>query len=43
MTEAFNINNVERGTIKMTAPIAELKNADPDTFLTLKYNPASET
>ena len=43
MTEAFNINNVDRGTIKLTAPIAELNIADPDTFLTLKYNPASET
>ncbi|KAJ4946747.1 hypothetical protein JOQ06_008793, partial [Pogonophryne albipinna] len=43
MSEAFRINNVDRGTIKMTAPIAELKIVDPDTFKTLKFDPAIDT
>lgn len=43
MTEAFRINNVDRGTIKMTAPIAELKIVDPETFNNLKFDPATET
>ncbi|KAJ4946572.1 hypothetical protein JOQ06_024237 [Pogonophryne albipinna] len=43
MSEAFRINNVDRGTIKMTAPIAELKIVDPDTFETLKFDPAIDT
>ncbi|TKS75679.1 Coiled-coil domain-containing protein 106 [Collichthys lucidus] len=43
MSEAFRINGVDRGTIKMTAPIAELKIVDPDTFNTLKFNPATDT
>ena len=37
------INNVDRGTIKITAPIAELKIVDPDTFETLKFDPAIDT
>ncbi|XP_028296825.1 extensin-like [Gouania willdenowi] len=43
MTEAFRINDVERGTIKMTAAITELNTVDPETFKTLKYDPATET
>ena len=43
MTEAFRINDVDRGTIKMTAAIAELNIVDPVTFNTLKYDPATET
>ncbi|CAL8310598.1 unnamed protein product [Gadus morhua 'NCC'] len=43
MTEAFRINGVDRGTIKMTAAIAELSIVDPETFKTLKYDPATET
>ncbi|KAI4825561.1 hypothetical protein KUCAC02_021241 [Chaenocephalus aceratus] len=43
MSEAFRINNVDRGSIKMTAPIAELKIVDPDTFKTLKFDPAIDT
>ncbi|XP_038137140.1 coiled-coil domain-containing protein 106-like [Cyprinodon tularosa] len=43
MTEAFRINGVDRGTIKMTAPIAELHIVDPVAFSTLKYDPATET
>ncbi|KAK1904244.1 Coiled-coil domain containing protein 106 [Dissostichus eleginoides] len=43
MSEAFRINNVDRGTIKMTAPIAELKIVDPDTFESLKCDPTIDT
>lgn len=43
MTEAFRINGVDRGTIKMTAPIAELKYVDPEKFASLKFDPAAET
>ncbi|XP_041820403.1 coiled-coil domain-containing protein 136-like [Chelmon rostratus] len=43
MTEAFRINGVDRGTIKITAAIAELSIVDPVTFNTLKYDPATET
>ncbi|XP_028303961.1 coiled-coil domain-containing protein 106-like [Gouania willdenowi] len=43
MTEAFRINGVDRGTIKMTAAIMELNTVDPETFKTLKYDPATET
>ncbi|KAI9525051.1 hypothetical protein NQZ68_012561 [Dissostichus eleginoides] len=43
MSEAFRIYNVDRGTIKMTAPIAELKILDPDTFENLKFDPAIDT
>ncbi|XP_067105948.1 coiled-coil domain-containing protein 106-like [Osmerus mordax] len=43
MTQAFRINGVDRGTIKMTAPIAELKIVDPETYASLKFDPASET
>lgn len=43
MTEAFRINSVDRGTIKMTAPIAELKYVDPEKFASLKFDPAAET
>ena len=43
MTEAFRINGVDRGTIKMTAAIAELSIVDPETFKTLKYDLATET
>ncbi|KAM6995228.1 uncharacterized protein LKV04_007452 [Tautogolabrus adspersus] len=43
MSEAFRINGVDRGTIKMTAAIAELNIVDPETFKTLKYDPATET
>lgn len=32
MTEAFRINGVNQGTIKMTAPIVEFKIADPETL-----------
>ena len=42
MTEAFRINGVDRGTIKMTVAIAELNIVDPVTFDTLKYDPATE-
>ena len=42
-TEAFRINGVDRGTIKMTAPIAELQIVDPDLFHSLKFNPPSDT
>ncbi|XP_062313349.1 coiled-coil domain-containing protein 106-like [Osmerus eperlanus] len=41
MTQAFRINGVDRGTIKMTAPIAELKIVDPEIFASLKFDPAS--
>lgn len=34
MTEAFSINDLDWGTIRTTAPITELKIADPETFLT---------
>ncbi|XP_062333982.1 coiled-coil domain-containing protein 106-like [Osmerus eperlanus] len=40
MTQAFRINGVDRGTIKMTAPIAELKIVDPETYASLKFDPA---
>ncbi|KAI9527347.1 hypothetical protein NQZ68_031485 [Dissostichus eleginoides] len=43
MSEAFRINNVDRGTIKMTAPIAELKIVDPETLESLKFDPAIDT
>lgn len=43
MTEAFRINGVDIGTIKMTAPIAERKYVDPETFASLKFDPAVET
>ena len=43
MSEAFRINGVDRGTIKMTAAIAELKIVDPSTFNSLKFDPANET
>ena len=43
MTEAIRVNRVDRGTIKMTAAIAELNIVDPVTFTTLKYDPATET
>ncbi|XP_047459902.1 coiled-coil domain-containing protein 106-like [Mugil cephalus] len=43
MSEAFCINAVGRGTIKMTAPIAELKYVDPEKFASLKFDPAVET
>ncbi|KAI4799685.1 hypothetical protein KUCAC02_016750 [Chaenocephalus aceratus] len=43
MSEAFRVTNVDRGTITMTAPIAELKIVDPDTSETLKFDPAIDT
>lgn len=43
MTKAFHINGVDRGTIKMTAPIAELTCVDPEKFASLKFDPAEET
>ena len=43
MSEAFRINGVDRGTIKITAPIAELKYVDPEKFASLKFDPAVET
>lgn len=43
MTKAFHINGVDRGTIKMTAPIAELTCVDPEKFASLKLDPAAET
>ncbi|KAL0194894.1 hypothetical protein M9458_008466, partial [Cirrhinus mrigala] len=43
MTEAFRVNGVDRGTIKMTAPIAELHIVDPETYKGLKFDPANET
>ncbi|KAK5897603.1 hypothetical protein CesoFtcFv8_010650 [Champsocephalus esox] len=43
MSEAVRVTNVDRETIKMTAPIAELKIVDPDTFETLKFDPATDT
>ncbi|XP_034544250.1 coiled-coil domain-containing protein 106-like [Notolabrus celidotus] len=43
MTEAFRINDVDRGTIKMTAPIAELKYVHPEKFASLKFDPTTET
>ena len=43
MTEAICINGVDRGTIKMTVPIAELKYVDPEKFASLKFDPAAET
>ncbi|XP_052429055.1 coiled-coil domain-containing protein 106-like [Carassius gibelio] len=43
MTEAFRANGVDRGTIKMTAPIAELHIVDPETYKSLRFDPANET
>lgn len=43
MTEAFRIEGVNRGTVKMTAAIAELHIVDPVAFNTLKFDPATET
>lgn len=43
MTQAFQMNHVDRATIKLTAPIAELKIVDPAKYSTLTYDPAQET
>ncbi|KAI4795125.1 hypothetical protein KUCAC02_031631 [Chaenocephalus aceratus] len=38
--ESFVIVPLTRGTVKTTAPIAELRIVDPDTFETLTFDPA---
>lgn len=43
MTAAFRINGVDRGTVKMTTLIAELKYVDPEKFASWKFDRAVET
>ncbi|XP_063062041.1 coiled-coil domain-containing protein 106-like [Engraulis encrasicolus] len=43
MTEAFNRQHVDRGTIVATAPIAELEAADPRLYGSLIYDSKIET